>query len=375
MRFATLVARNVTRRPFRSILTLLALAMAITAVVSLLGITAGFTRSFSDVYAAHSVDLVVSRQGTADRLSSSIDEDFQIKIAAVEGVELAAGVLLETLSIEDAQVYGVPSMGIQPGSWLLEDYHLKSGERLRLDVVRELWLGIHLAERLKVRTGDRIKLFDEPYRVAGVFESLSTWENGSMILPLAELQRLTDRTGQVTYINVVLRKGVSGPQAELTIDQIQRLDPRLLALATEEFVKTDTRMKLAGAMAWMTSVIALAMGAMGTLNTMMTSVLERTREIGILRAIGWPKRLIVQMILLESVGLACVACVIGCATALLFTWLLSQSPAAKGILHPIIDWSILAKGACLSLGIGILGALIPAWRATRMMPTEAFREQ
>ncbi len=105
-----------------------------------------------------------------------------------------------------------------------------------------------------------------------------------MVLPLRRLQAITDRAQQVTYINVVLqseRRIEGGAQA---IQDIQSLDPKLLALQTEEFVKTDTRMQIASAMAWMTSAIALIIGAIGTLNTMMMSVMERTKEIGVLRA-------------------------------------------------------------------------------------------
>ena len=73
MRFPSLVLRNITRRRFRTGLTLLALATAMAAIVSLLGIANGFRKSFADVYDAHAVDVVVSRQGSADRLSSAVD--------------------------------------------------------------------------------------------------------------------------------------------------------------------------------------------------------------------------------------------------------------------------------------------------------------
>lgn len=374
MRFSSLILRNLTRRRLRSLLTLTALATAIAAVVALLGITQGFTKSFSDVYAAHGIDVVVSRQGSADRLSSSVDQGFVAHIEQLAGVQRAAGVLLETLSFEEQAVFGVPSMGIEPSSWLLDEYRLRAGGKLPADAPKSLLLGVHLAERLNVTVGQQLNLFEEAYQVVGIFESRSTWENGSMILPLEQLQTLTDRKSQVTYINVVLNRSQSDRTPAQTLAAIESLDPKLLALATDEFVKTDTRMQLAGAMAWMTSAIAMLIGAIGTLNTMMTSVLERTREIGILRAIGWPKRRIVSMILAESCVMAAVASVIGCGLAVLLTWLLSQAPAAKGILSPSIDGRVLLQGILLALAIGVLGALLPALRASRLQPTEAFRD-
>lgn len=405
MRFSSLIWKNLVRRPMRSALTLLALATAIAAVVSLQGISRGFTRSFGEIYTAHSVDIVVSRAGSADRLSSSIDQDFSEKIAKLPEVNRTAAVLLDTLSLEDEGIYGIPAMGIAPESWLRSDYEIQGDGKNRADqddrnttridtpsssvgstkvadaqpAERTVWLGVHLAERLGVSPGGTVNLFDEPYRVTALFKSRSTWENGAMIFDLDELQRLTDRQGQATYINVVLNPPVAGEtqdssRAQRAIAAIKQLDSKLLPLATQEFVDTDTRMKLAGAMAWMTSMIAMILGVIGTLNTMLTSVMERTKEIGILRAIGWPKRRVVAMILLESCSLALLAGLLGTGLAMLLTWGLAQAPIVKGTLSPAIDGGIVMQGFVLAIAIGLLGALLPAWRAAKLLPTEAFRE-
>ena len=133
-------------------------------------------------------------------------------------------------------------------------------------------------------------------------------------------------------------------------------------------------MRVASGMAWMTSMIALVIGAIGTLNTMMMSVLERTREIGILRAMGWQRRRVVAMIMLESCTMALVASIVGSLLAILLTWGLSRLGASRGILSPAIDGQVLAQGVAIALVIGLLGAFIPAWRASQMLPSDAFRE-
>ncbi len=408
MRFSSLIIKNLTRRPARTLLTLLALSTAIASVVALIGVANGFSSSFADIYAAHSVDVVVSRDGSADRLSSSVDAAMVERIGQLPQVERTAGVLLETLSLEEEGVYGLPTMGIALDSWLLKDYSIlraspssanNAADRSQSETSnssnaviatsgqvgsaagggtsRIVFLGIHLAERIGAKAGGEILLFDETYRVEGVFESPSTWENGSMILPLEQLQSLTDREGQVTYINVILDRtvvaGSAGTVADQAIEGIEALDSRLLALATSEFVETDLRMQMAGAMAWMTSAIALIIGSIGTLNTMLTSVMERTREIGILRAIGWPKKRIVAMVMCESCGLAIVASAIGCIVAIILVRLLSEAPAAKGILSPTIAPAVILQGVVLSLCIGLIGAILPAIRAAGMLPSEAFR--
>jgi putative ABC transport system permease protein len=394
VRFSSLIVKNLTRRPARSALTVVALSTAITAVVALLGIAHGFTRSFAEVYSAHGVDIVVSRQGSADRLSSSVDVKYISEIAHLSQVQRAAGVLLESLSFEDEGIYGIPTMGIQRGSWLLNNYQFVGGNpgdpftvqppttqrsdtnasRASIEQPMVILLGVHLAERIGKSRGDTVNLFDEPYTISGVFRSSSVWENGSIILPLDVLQALTDRKGQVTYINVVLQPVDSTDSSEQAISAIQGLDRRLLAMTTSQYVETDTRMQVARAMAWMTSVIAVLIGSISVLNTMLTSVLERTKEIGILRAIGWSKKRIAAMIIGESCGLSLVASLLGIAAAFILTGALSRSPATGGLISADINFPIILQGLVLALTIGLFGALMPAIRATRLSPTEAFRE-
>lgn len=371
MRFHSLVLKNLMRRRFRSILTLVAFATAIAAVVSLLGIAKGFQNSFVQVYRSHSVDIVVTRQGASDRLSSSLDAALAGRIGDVDGVGRFAPVLLETLSLEAQAVYGIPSMGIPGDSWMFGDYDITaqtvSSDAFRLEP-KSLLLGKNLASRVDVKVGDAVELFDDPYRVAGVFSSGSTWENGSMILTLEDLQSLSGRDGQITYVNVV-----APANASAVVQAIGALDSKLLAMPTEDFVASDARMQIAEAMAWMTSMIAILIGAIGTLNTMMTSVIERTGEIGILRAVGWSRRRVVTMIVAESVVLATIGTIAGCVLAIGLTSVLSRSPAVKGIIEASIDPRVMIQGALIGLAIGLLGAILPAARASKLLPMDAFR--
>ncbi len=289
--------------------------------------------------------------------------------AKPKGSRPLPGYLLETLSLEDRQIYGIPAMGMLSDSWLMDDYEFDS--EIANPPAASIYLGENLAQRAGLTTGDPVDLFDEPFTVAGVFRSSSVWESGSMILPLGQLQTLAGRESSVTYVNVRLQ-----PDADdkLTIAAIQAIDPKLTALATQEFVDTDTRLRLAGAMAWMTSVIAILVGSIGTLNTMMTSVMERTGEIGLLRATGWPAIKVVRLILGESTLLAIASVILGTAGAAILLHFVSANPAASGLISPSMSASVLIRGAVIGLLIGWFGALLPAARAARMQPAEALRQ-
>jgi putative ABC transport system permease protein len=374
MRFMTLVFKNVGRRPLRSLLTVCGLATAVAAVVALVGIAEGFVRSFRDVYEGHGVDLVVSRRGAADRLSSAMDEGYVRRIQQLEGVADASGFLLETLSLEEKGIYGVPTIGLHPDSRFLQDYRIPQGRNLVEKDGKAVLLGSQLVPRLEAGVGDPLVFFEgEAFQVVGVFESYSTWENGSLVIPLQQLQRLTDRPGQVTFVNVMLDGPPTQDNLERVMESIEALDERLSAMPTEDFVKTDARIRMAGAMAWMTSTIALLIGAIGMLNTMMTSVFERTREIGILRALGWKQSRVVRMILGEATLLSIGGAALGISGGTILTWWMSRLPAAAGTISPSIGAGVMGQGLAIAIVIGLVGAAYPAYRGARLLPTEALR--
>ncbi len=374
MRFIALVYKNLTRRLARTLLTICGLATAVAAVVSLMGIASGFQKSFSDIYESHGVDLVVSREGAADRLGSAMDGSAAQKIRQLPGIGDAGALLVDAMSLETEDVVGLPVMGIAPESFMMGDYKISSGRTIQPNDTKVTLLGGQLAGRLGKKVGDEVGFYDdEIYTVVGIFESYSTWENGSMIVPLTELQRLSDRDNQITFVNVKLAGQPSTEEIAKAQAAIEAIDTTYSAMPTRDFVKTDTRIQIAGAMARMTSMVALFIGAIGMLNTMITSVYDRTRELGILRAIGWKRFRVIGMILSEACLLSAVAAVVGGVAGIVCTRLLSQLPAVAGVISPHVSVEALVQGFVIAIVIGLLGAAYPAYRASCLLPTAAFR--
>jgi putative ABC transport system permease protein len=109
------------------------------------------------------------------------------------------------------------------------------------------------------------------------------------------------------------------------------------------------------------------------LNTMLMSVLERTREIGVLRALGWQRRQVVGMILKESLVLGLVGGVCGILLGMGLVWAVKLIPFVGGMLEPHYGAALLARAVIVALVAGTIGGLYPAWRATRMRPVEALQ--
>ncbi|MBX3413396.1 MAG: ABC transporter permease [Pirellulales bacterium] len=376
MRLTTFVYRNLTRRRVRSALTVCGMAVAVSAVVALVGIADGFRQSFLDLYAGNGIDVIVVRARSADRMASELDETLGPRIAGLEGVASVEPVLMDAISLEDSGQIGVVLQGLDPAAPTVRDLQITAGRTLRSGEQKSVLLGRILAQNLGKQIGDKLEIYEgEDFEVIGTYDRQNLFENGSMIVPLAELQRMLGQEGLVTAFNVTVAEPRSAETIAHVVATIDGMRAGLSAMATEEYVATDNRIRGASAMAWSTSAIALVIGAIGMLNTMIVAVFERTGEIGILRAIGWRKGRIVQMILLESSLLCLAGAVVGTGLAFLMTYLLSRAPATAGLVSATIPPHVVAQGFVIALLIGLLGASYPAFRASRLTPTTALRHE
>src|SRR6202023_3147459 len=135
--------------------------------------------------------------------------------------------------------------------------------------------------------------------------------------------------------------------------QIEKLAPNLTATATRDFVKTLTEIKLAKAMAWLTSLIALLIGTFGMMNTMVMSIHERTREIGTLRAVGWRKGRVMRMILMEALLLSLVGALVGTLGSLLLLNVMTQVPPVNGFVDGRLNPILILEGFTIAIAVGV----------------------
>ena len=141
----------------------------------------------------------------------------------------------------------------------------------------------------------------------------------------------------------------------------------------DEYGKVDQGIEFLDAANLAISVLAVGIGAVGVMNTMVMSVLERTREIGILRAVGWSGRRILRMIIGESLLLCLVAAGVGAGLGVLATRAILLIDTVRTLLEPQYTLDIFIRGLVVAVGVALLGALYPALRAVRLTPMEALR--
>jgi putative ABC transport system permease protein len=374
MRFTTIILKNLRRRGIRTILTVLGLGIGIAAVVALLGIAWGFERSFMKLYEAKSIDLVIVKAGVSDRLTSNLDESLEGKLRGVKGVKEVAGSLMDVVSFENANLVSVLVNGWRPGSLLFRGVRLKKGRTLEKGDTKVAMLGRVLAMNLSKSVGDTVSIAGEPFQVIAIFESDSLFENGGLIVPLPELQRMMGRQGSLSGF-VVASEATDRRSIEELGKRIERAIPGVAAVPARDYIQGDIQVRLVKAMAGATSVIALLLGSLGVLNTMMMSVFERTGEIGVLRALGWRRSRVLALILGEAITLGLVGSILGALLGLVAIRALQLSPSASVFIAPELPLSVLAVGSLLGIGLSVLGGLYPALRGAALNPTEALRHE
>jgi putative ABC transport system permease protein len=377
MRFYTFVLKNVLRRRVRSCLTIVGMAVAVGAVVALVGISQGFERSFLDVYQRQKVDLIIQQRGVKQKLTSVLESKLGEQIAKISGVKAVNSGLVDFTSMDELGPVGVLVQGWEADATLMHDLDILPGGRLlEASDKNGILLGERLAISLEKKVGDTLSVFDnETYTVRGIFKSKTVYENGSMVVLLADLQRFMGRPGQVSGFTVLVDQPNDKTEVERIRHEIEALGKNLEVTPTMEFVNSTAEIRFIRAMAWVTSAVALVIGAVGMLNTMVMSVFERTREIGILRAIGWGRWRVVRMILMESILLSISGGVVGAAGAVLLTQVLSRQPAVSGMIDSSVPTSVILQGFVIALCIGLLGAAYPAYRGAQLLPTEALRHE
>jgi putative ABC transport system permease protein len=374
VRFITLIAKNVLNRPVRTVLTAIALAVAIAAVIILVGISWNFERSFMAIYQSKKIDLIVVHAGSSNQLSSSLDVRLVDRMRQIDGVADVAPSLMDTVAFEDKNLASVLVDGWEPESLLFRGIRILEGRSLRRGDDKVVLLGRVLALNLGKKVGDTLDVSGETFRVVGTFESDSLFENGALVMPLKTLQKMMGREGQATGL-VITAKSSDPAFVDALRRRIEAAVPGVAATPARDYVVADTQLRLARAMAWATAVVAMILGAVGMLNTMLMSIFERTREIGLLRAVGWRRRRVLALVLGEALAIALAGTMLGGVLAAVGLRALTLWPNARGFIDPNIPPGVLGVALAMGVGLSLLGGLYPAVRAAALDPTEALRHE
>jgi len=400
MSFWRLAWRNLTERKVRTALTIVSIAVAVAVLYTLLSFNKGYSASLHQQLQQMGVHMLVVPPGCPFEAASLLlkggkpptylDERALAKIQEIAGIDIAApGFMSAVMRDERTDIYyGMDQRTIRLKNW----WRLKPGSRWFTDDQQD---GIVLGSDAAV-TELVIHQQTDPFvpglelwvpelnralKVIGILEPTGTQDDGFFFVPMRLAQQIFKQPGKVTVVALRLEDPARAGEIGERLQEIESVE----VITMSELLGTQQRMMESAKMLVMSIVfIAIAISAMGVLNTVLMSVFERTREIGVMRATGASKTQVFALIWLETVLMTAAGGVIGLGAAIggsrlmerMVVAALSSVKVMTVNTHShlaVFDPRIVVMTLEFVFGIGLLAGIYPAFRASRQEPIEALR--
>jgi len=379
---------NIWRRPLRTALTVLGIVIGVFAltVMGALAEKLNVLVDGGDEY--FRTRIFVFDEGAASGFQASsrpVTRDLVERIAVLDGVDRATPVLQTLLNPEEAGGFDLPELltGIEPETWYDESVELRvdAGRLLEADESGTTVIGADLAERYDRRVGDTITIRDRDFEVIGVLERTLTFPDKIAYVPLADAQAIyvesvpeafEERTDQLATQIEVFPEDLSTADAVAAaitdeIDGVRAVTPAEVADQIGQ-ASIVFNLIIVGA-----SVIAVIVGGLSVINTMVMTVSERVREIGIKKAVGAPTGAILREFVIEATLLGAIGGVIGLALGALLVVILNAQTAGSGTSVFLLTPMLLLRSFLFATILGALAGIYPALRAARLDPVAALR--
>jgi putative ABC transport system permease protein len=368
MTFFSIVVRGLLRRPVRTALTLVGISLGIAAVVALVGLSEGFEKSWQTGLKVRGTDIVVSNMGGA-MVPKPFSPSIRDRVAEFPEVAETCMLMVELMSVEEAEMIMVSAR--EWGGFTWGNLEILSG-RLPKDAMEQAAvLGQTAAEVLKKKVGDTLQIEATELTVVGIVNGGALVEDGSIILALPVLQTIMSSEDKINVVDVRAVPGLTEEQLDALSERITAAIPEIRAVSVAHHFNNSQGFKMIRAMSWGTSLLAVLVGVLGVMNTMLMTVFERKQEICVLLAIGWKRGRIVRMVLLESAILGFAGGVCGIVLGVIGVKAMQSTPAIRGLLEADLGAPLLGTALLISVLVGVLSGLYPAWRSSRLNPAAA----
>jgi putative ABC transport system permease protein len=362
-----MAVQSLWQRVARTLLTLGAIGLTVGGISAMEGVIRGAGDALTDIAMGTAAEIMIRQADAPSSSQSILDQRIGTKLAVLPEVDHVSGIIMTAVNLPEAGSLFM-LQGYAPNEFAIRRINVVEGDLLTGN--RQILLGRVMAEALGKGAGDTIQLGGKRFRIVGVFETGVAWEEMGGIITLRDAQAFIGRPRKVTMYAV---KVADPTIAQAIVTQINTQFPQAYAALSGEFVEQTPDMKLSNLLLGAISVLAVGVGGVGVLNTMLMAVLERTREIGVLRALGWRRRNVLGLIMREALLLGIVGGIVGIGIAFGITSLMASAPTIGEALTPIWDWDIFVRSLLVAITLGVVGGLYPAYRATQFEPVEALR--
>lgn len=395
MKFRSLIFKNIFRNKSRSALTIFGIAIGVAAVIGLGLLTEGLPSSTQNALTAGAADFSViaktndTEGGPGGGMGGQqlISQDYVSQIQKISGVNSAVGVLRTMTNLDNSSTSNSSTsnsssqsstgdfrsmttlIGIDKNSLSMDDIVITNGTVFSGE--NEVILGKNAAERSNKTIGNTISISNQTFKIVGIYETGNFQDDSGIVMSIDKLQNLTGNTGKISLILVKAENGTDTSKLATTIGN-KYSNELTTSTSLSGMDRMNQGLNVINTAVWGISLLAVLIGGIITVITMMKAVSERTREIGVLRAIGWTRKRIIKMIIGESILLSLIAIVIGMMVGIGVVEILSTTQMLSG-LSPSYSVLLFLKGVFVALLLGIIGGVYPAYKASKLEPTEALR--
>jgi putative ABC transport system permease protein len=358
-----LVTSNIRQRPIRTLVSVAGIALGVALVMLFTGLARGMSNDLQRRATNVRAELIFMRPSAVQltATTTNLDTRYVDRLKTIEGVEDAVPVIRHfsqgTRGIGIEQIDGVDwnAYAGMNGLRLVEGQAPQNSNEVVIDETK--------ARGNNLRVGDLIKpLGTQEYRIAGIYSP----ESGARVkMTLAGMQEALEASGKCTFIFVKLRNPDQVEAMARRIDQ--ELPGNTIQPTRDVFTSFEKGIPYLGVFLRVLVGLAAIVSALVVMLAMYTTITERTREIGILKAMGASRGYIVGIIEKEAILISIIGLIAGFAVSLVAGYLIHR---AYGLVFEF-SWSWALVAAAIGLLGGILGALYPAWRASNLDPVNA----
>ena len=358
-----LVTSNIRQRPIRTLVSVAGVALGVSLVMLFTGLARGMSNDLQRRATNVRAELIFMRPGAVQltATTANLDTRYVDRLKQIEGIEEVLPVIRHfnqgTKGIGIEQIDGVEweAYARMNGINMVAGRGPQSLDEVVIDQVK--------AQQGNYHVGDMIKpLGTQDYRIAGIYSP----ESGARVkLSLEAMQKALEAEGKCTFIFLKLRNPDQLQEVAQRIDR--ELQGNTIQPTREVFTSFEKSIPLLGVFLRVLVVLAAVVSSLVVMLAMYTTITERTREIGILKAMGASRGYIVGIIEKEAILISVIGLIVGFVISLVAGYLIH---GAYGLVFEY-SWSWALVAAAIGIGGGILGALYPAWRASNLDPVNA----
>jgi putative ABC transport system permease protein len=366
-----LITANIRQRPIRSLVSVVGVALGVALVMLFTGLARGMSNDLQRRSQNLRAEIIFTRPGTMDNLTSSpanLSTKYVENLKAVEGVESAVPVIRYVFQggagFGFEQVEGVDwePFAQMNGLRIVEGRapQARSEEGQSSDEMAEVVIDEEKARNSNTSVGGVLKLFGEiPHRVVGIYAP----ESGARVkMSLSDMQYRVEAAGKCTYILVKAKNGVDEKTLAERIDAEPGTKGNKIQFTRDVFTSIEKSIPYLGLFLKVLVGLAALVSALVVMLAMYTTITERTREIGILKAMGASRGFIIGVIEKEAILISVLGLVVGFTVALIAGALIHRT---YGLVFEY-GWGWAVASALIGLLGGALGALYPAVRAANL---------